>query len=91
MISVPRVMGIAIWSPGSDMDFYRGVRFCKLLTQNFALSVFDSVMPTDGKLDPTKALDEQLSRVRAYEVGSSFLLLFSFLPAFCKSPSSPAP
>lgn len=46
-VVVPRVLGLAIWSPEINAQGItrRGIRFCELLAQKYALSVFDLFMP----------------------------------------------
>lgn len=46
MVIVPKVMGIVIWSPTvQSSDKLSGIRFCELLTEKYALSIFDLFMP----------------------------------------------
>lgn len=52
---VPRVMGLAIYSPRLDQrgNSVRGVEFCKKLCQYFAFSIFDQLIQGDeDKIDP---------------------------------------
>jgi glutaminase len=56
LIVVPRVMGIAVWSPRLDAlgNSVRGIKFSQMLTEKYNFHAYDSLVGEDetGKRDP---------------------------------------
>lgn len=55
MVIIPNVMGLAIYSPRIDKrgNSVRGIEFCRKITSKFNLSIFDELVGSYAKPDPT--------------------------------------
>mmetsp|Transcript_7770 Transcript_7770/g.23911 ORF Transcript_7770/g.23911 Transcript_7770/m.23911 type:complete len:489 (+) Transcript_7770:2170-3636(+) len=55
MVVIPNVMGITVWSPPLDErgNSARGVDFCTRLANHFSFSIFDQLLKSSSKVDPT--------------------------------------
>jgi glutaminase len=54
-VVIPNVLGLCVWSPRLDPrgNSARGVEFCRRLTQHFSFSIFDQLLKSETKVDPT--------------------------------------